>query len=67
MGKTYQFAPFQIGVAFAGGLTARLRQGWQPARGKDPLGGIQRIQQHGPQGDAQFSARGYLDDWYDKL
>ena len=28
------------------------RQGWQPVRGEDPLAGLQRSLQPGPQGDA---------------
>jgi hypothetical protein len=65
MGKTNRFAPFKSGSA--GGLRRPSASGMAARKGEDPLAGLQRSQQHGPQGDAQFSARGYLDDWYDKL
>jgi hypothetical protein len=39
---------------FASGMAAR--------KGEDPLAGLQRSQQPGPQGDAQFPARRFRED-----
>lgn len=62
VGKTNRFAPFQItepsrllghASALASGMAARR---------EDPLSGLQRSQQPGPQGDAQFPTRKFQDD-----
>ena len=46
-----QLHSFEELAAFASGMAAR--------EGQDPLAGLERSQQPGPQGDAQFPAQGF--------
>jgi len=59
-GKANRFAPFQIRAGFSRLLAhAPVASGMAARQGEDPLAGLQRSQQPGPQGDAQFPAQGF--------
>ena len=54
-GKTNRFASFPVRTSLVGRPRCAFASGMAARQGEDPLTGLQRSQQPGPQGDAYFS------------